>query len=101
MSKTLPMVTGHITNAIGPYGDNIVVDDILNDNVTHATLGLAPHQMDTELTALLAFLTRATISSGYSITDMSPIITPEEYTQFCTNIRERTTLSPYQIDMGH
>jgi len=64
MSKPPPFATGPIANAIGPYGDNSVVDDILDSNITFATLGLAPHQNDAELTALLASLKHAATSSG-------------------------------------
>lgn len=53
VSNTSPLVTGLITNTIGPYGNNDIVDDILDGSITYATFGLAPHQIDVVLDALL------------------------------------------------
>lgn len=35
-----PFVTGPVADAIGPYGDNDIVDKILDGTDTHTTLGL-------------------------------------------------------------
>ena len=56
MYNTLPFTTKPTVDAIGPYGDNDVVDKIISETATHTTLGLTPNDVDKELDTLIQSL---------------------------------------------
>ena len=101
MSNTSPFAIGPLANAIGPYGDNEIVDKILNGTVTHENLGLSPQDVDDELDALLTSLQYATITTGDKITEMSNDISLEEHKALFTKTGEMTASSPSKTHMGH
>ena len=64
MSNKSPFATGPLADAIGPYGDNDIVDNILDGTITPESLGLDPLTIDKELDALLTALQYATTPTG-------------------------------------
>ena len=56
MSNTSPFAVGPLADAIGPYGDNDIVDTILDGTATLESLGLTPEDVDIELKTLLKCL---------------------------------------------
>ena len=64
MSNKSPFAIGPMADAIGPYGDNGIVDNILDGTATLESIGLTPNDIDIELKTLLKCLQRATTSDG-------------------------------------
>ena len=100
-SNKPPFATGPLADAIGPYGDNEIVDKILDGTVTHENLGLSPQDVDDELDALLTSLQYATTTPGTKITEMSNDISLEEYKTLFTKTGEMTASSQSKTHMGH
>ena len=101
MSNKSQFATGPISDAIGPYGDNDIVDQILDGTITIDSLGLSPDDVDEELTTLLQCLQRANISDGTPIEDMEGTIPLTDYTSLFKKTKESTSLSPSKLHMGH
>lgn len=64
MSNNSPFGTDPLSYEIGPYGDNTIVDKIIDDTATHATLGLYPHDVNDKTFALLTSLQYTTPPTG-------------------------------------
>ena len=86
---------------IGPYGDNAIVNNILDGSATLESLGLTSNDIDIELKTLLKCLQRATTSDGNPIKDMDHGISLEDYTSLFKHTKESTSSSPSKIHMGH
>ena len=101
MSNTSPFAVGPMADAIGPYGDNDIVDTILDGTATLESLGLTPEDIDIELKTLLKCLQRATTTDGRPIKDMENGISLDDYTSLFKHTKESTSSSPSKIHMGH
>ena len=101
MSNTSPFAVGPLADAIGPYGDNDIVDTILDGTATLESLGLTPEDVDIELKTLLQCLQRATNADGTPVKDMENGIKLEDYTSLFRHTKESTSSSPSKIHMGH
>lgn len=62
MSNQSSFVIGHIVGAIGPYGNNNVVDKIRDGSANHETLGLTHNDVDEEMDTLLESLQYAKLA---------------------------------------
>ena len=100
MSNTSPFTTGLIADAIGPYGDDDVVDNILNGTSTRATLGLIPDEGNKEVDTSLQSLQHTTTPYGAPINDMDNTITLDEYKQLFTKTKEKNSLVTIQTTYG-
>ena len=101
MSNKSPFATGPIADAIGPYGDNDIVDNILDGTITPESLGLDPLTIDKEFDALLTALQYATTPTGEKIPQMESLISLDEYKQLYGKTSEMTASSPSKTHMGH
>ena len=94
MSNKSPFATGPIADDIGPYGDNDIVDHILDATITFDSLGLRPKNVDKELTTLLKCFQRANTTNGTPIKDMEGTISLTDYTSLFKKTKESTSSSP-------
>ena len=101
MSNKSPFAAGPIADAIGPYGDNVIVDKILDGTITPESLGIDQLDIDIELDALLTALQYATTPTGEKIQEMDSIISLDEYKQLFSKTSEMTASSPSKTHMGH
>ena len=101
MSNKSPFATGPIADAIGPYGDNDIVDKILDGSITHTSLGIEPGDVDAELDTLLETLQYAKTGKGDRIPQMDSTISLDDYKQLFTKTSEMTSSSPSKTHMGH
>ena len=101
MSNKSPFATGPIADSIGPYGDNEIVDKILDGSITHASLGINPSDVDVELDTLLETLQYAKTGTGDRIPQMDSDISLDDYKQLFTKTSEMTSSSPSKTHMGH
>ena len=88
MSKESPFATGPIADTIGPYGDDAIVDQIIDGTITHNSLGLTPLDIDRKLNALLQSLQRPHTNEGSPIPDMDDTISLEMYKKLFNKSRE-------------
>ena len=101
MSNKSPFATGPIADAIGPYGDNDIVDKLLNGTLTPESLGIDPNDIDIELNTLLQALQYATTPTGKKIPQIESMISLDEYKQLFRKTGEMTASSPSKTHMGH
>ena len=99
--KNPTFAIGQIIDAIWPYGNNNIVDKILDGTVTLESLGVDPCAIDIEFDALLTALQYATTPTGGKIPQMKSIISLEEYKQLFGKTSEITASSSSKTHMGH
>lgn len=74
MSNKSSFVTGPLADTIGLYGDNSIVDNILDGTITHKSLGINPLDVDNKLYAFLNSVQYTTTSAGDQIEQMNNVI---------------------------
>ena len=101
ISNKSPFVTGPLVDDIGQYGNNTIVDQILDETITHIYLGLSHEEVDKELETLLRCLQRANTSDGTPMKDMEGTISLGNYKSLFKKTNEKRRSSPSKIHMGH
>lgn len=101
LSNTLPFATGPIAEAIGQYGDNDMVEQILDGTINHATICLTHVDDDKVLDKVLICLQPAKILDRTPIHDTDDTIALEEYKNLFKKTREKTNLPPSNIHVCH